>query len=86
MQHLWFYLILINALALLLMRADKQKARRRQWRIPEALLFGTALLGGSAGAVLGMLLFAHKTRKPLFSVGLPVVLILHMGLLARYLS
>lgn len=86
MQHLWFYLILINALALLLMRADKQKARRRQWRIPEALLFGTALLGGSAGAVLGMLLFAHKTRKPLFSVGLPVVLILHMGLLAWYLS
>lgn len=86
MQHLWFYLILINALALLLMRADKQKARRRQWRIPEALLFGTALLGGSAGAVLGMLLFAHKTRKPLFSVGLPVVLILHMGLLAWCLS
>ena len=86
MQHLWFYLILINALALLLMRADKQKARRRQWRIPEALLFGTALLGGSAGAVLGMLLFAHKTRKPLFSVGLPVVLILHMGLLAWYLA
>ena len=86
MQHLWFYLILINALALLLMRADKQKARRRQWRIPEALLFGTALLGGSAGAVLGMLLFAHKTRKPLFSVVLPVVLILHMGLLAWYLS
>lgn len=86
MQHLWFYLILINALALLLMRADKQKARRRQWRIPEELLFGTALLGGSAGAVLGMLLFAHKTRKPLFSVGLPVVLILHMGLLAWYLS
>ena len=86
MQHLWFYLILINALALLLMRADKQKARRRQWRIPEALLFGTALLGGSAGAVLGMLLFAHKTRKPLFSVGLPVVLILHIGLLAWCLS
>ena len=86
MKHLWFYLILINALALLLMRADKQKARRRQWRIPEALLFGAALLGGSAGGVLGMLLFAHKTRKPLFSIGLPVLLILHIGLLAWQLS
>jgi len=86
MQYLWYYLILINALAFLLMRRDKQKARRRQWRTPEAVLFITAVAGGSLGSTLAMLLFGHKTRKPLFSIGLPITLFLHLGLLAWYLS
>ena len=85
MQYLWYYLLLINAAAFLLMRADKQKARRHQWIIPEAVLFGTALLGGSAGGTLGMLLCSHKTKKPLFSMGFPVLLFLHIGILAWYL-
>ena len=85
MQYLWYYLILINAAAFLLMRGDKQKARRKQWRTPEAILFGTAVLGGSLGATLGMLVFSHKTRKSLFAIGLPVTLILHLGLLVWFL-
>ena len=81
MQYLWYYLILINALAFFLMRADKQKARRRRWRIPEAVLFSAALAGGSLGGTLGMLLCRHKTRKPLFAIGFPVLLFLHLGIL-----
>ena len=80
MQYLWYYLILINAATFFLMQSDKKKARRRQWRIPEAVLFGTAMLGGSLGGTLGMFLFRHKTKHPLFSIGFPVLLILHLGL------
>ena len=72
--YLLTYLILINAAAFLLMLADKQKARRGAWRIPEATLMGSALLGGSLGAIAGMRLFRHKTRHPKFSVGLPLIL------------
>lgn len=72
--YLLTYLILINAAAFLLMLADKQKARRGAWRIPEATLIGSALLGGSLGAIAGMRLFRHKTRHPKFSVGLPLIL------------
>ena len=86
MQYLWYYLILINALSFLLMRADKQKARKRQWRIPEAVLFTASFLGGSLGGTLGMLFCSHKTKKPLFSVGFPVLLFLHLGMLALWLS
>ena len=75
------YLILINAAALLLMRQDKQNAVRRGPRVPEAVLLSAALLGGSLGAVTGMLVFHHKTRKPLFSVGLPLILLIHTGIL-----
>ena len=68
------YLTAINALALVLMLADKQKARRKAWRIPERALLGVALLGGSVGAITGMYLFRHKTRHPKFYVGLPLIL------------
>ena len=68
------YLVAINAAALLLMAVDKRRAKRRQWRVPEAVLFGAALLGGSAGAWAGMYLFHHKTRHWYFVVGMPLIL------------
>ena len=68
------YLIIINAAALLLMAVDKRRAKRRKWRVPEAALFGAALLGGSAGAWAGMYLFHHKTRHWYFVVGMPLIL------------
>lgn len=68
------YLLIINAAAFFLMLADKRKSIKGAWRISEATLMGTAVLGGSIGAIAGMKLFRHKTRHPKFSVGLPVIL------------
>jgi uncharacterized membrane protein YsdA (DUF1294 family) len=78
MQFLIAYLILVNAAGFLLMLADKRKAQKNQWRIPETTLLLTALLGGSLGTVMGMRLFRHKTRHLHFSLGLPVLLALHI--------
>ena len=77
MKLLWVYLLLINAFSFTLMLADKQKARKNRWRIPEATLLTAAALGGSLGALWGMRLFRHKTQKPKFSVGIPCLLVLH---------
>ena len=74
------YLITINAAAFLLMLADKLKAKRRAWRIPEATLIGIAAAGGSIGAILGMYLIRHKTRHLKFSLGLPLILFLQIAL------
>lgn len=74
------YLLLINAIAFLLMLVDKQKARKNLWRIPEATLLGTALLGGSIGALAGMYTFRHKTRHIKFTLGIPAILILQIVL------
>lgn len=81
---LLLYLILLNALALLLMGADKRRAKRRAWRIPEATLFAAALLGGSAGAWAGMYLFHHKTKHWYFVVGMPLILAGQAALLLWY--
>ena len=51
MKLLLVYLLLINAAGLLLMLADKIKARKNLWRIPEATLFLIAALGGSIGSI-----------------------------------
>ncbi len=72
------YLYAVNLLALALFGADKRRAVRGQRRIPERVLLGAAVLGGSVGAIGGMLAFRHKTRKPRFSVGLPVILALQV--------
>ena len=73
-QVLTAYLVLVNAAALALMLADKQKAKQGVWRISERSLIGIALIGGSIGAIIGMYLFRHKTRHLKFSLGLPLIL------------
>ena len=74
LQILTTYLVLVNAWSFLLMLADKLKARKGAWRIPEATLIGAALLGGSIGSIAGMYLFRHKTRHIKFALGLPLIL------------
>jgi len=81
MQKMLPYLLLINAISLLLMLQDKKNAIWKGPRVPEMVLLSIALLGGSLGALIGMFLFRHKTRKPLFSLGLPLILLVHIGLL-----
>ena len=75
------YLIVINAISLVLMLADKLRAKKNLWRIPEATLMGVAALGGSLGCLLGMRIFRHKTLKPKFFVGVPVILVLQVVLI-----
>ena len=68
------YLELVNLTAFALFGIDKHRAKKKRWRIPESALILSAVLGGSIGALGGMLLFRHKTRKPRFTVGVPVIL------------
>lgn len=83
MRYLFYYLILINAVGFVIMLADKIKAKRGAWRIPEATLLTVAAIGGSLGTFLGMYLFRHKTKHPKFTVTVPLLLILHVAALLR---
>lgn len=80
-EHLvLLYLILINAASFLLMLADKLKAKRGAWRIPEKTLLGVAAVGGSIGTLAGMYTFRHKTKHIKFTLGIPVILMVQVGL------
>ena len=56
--------------------------RRGRRRVPEATLLVAAGLFAAPGAVLGMYLFRHKTKKALFRFGVPALLLCQ--LLAAY--
>lgn len=82
---LLIYLLIINAVGIFFMLADKQKAKKKQWRIPEATLMGIAAVGGSVGVLFGMYAFRHKTKHAKFYIGVPLLLILQLSLAVLYL-
>ena len=75
------YLVLMNLVTFWVYGADKRRARRGRWRVPERTLFLLPLLGGSIGALAGMRVFHHKTRKTKFRLGVPVALLLWLLLI-----
>lgn len=79
----WF-VFLINLIAFLLMGIDKNRARNNQWRISESTLIIISLIGGAIGTFIGMFCFHHKTKKAKFAVGIPLILILHLGLIITF--
>ena len=72
------YLIIINILGFVFMGIDKHQAKMSNRRIPENTLFLFAFLGGGIGTIIGMYTFHHKTKKPLFKIGMPTILILEI--------
>lgn len=79
------FLLAVNALGFSIMLYDKYLAKNNLWRIPEKTLMGIAVIGGSLGCLIGMYTVRHKTRKPKFTLGLPVILAVHI-LLAKLIG
>ena len=78
MKLLFIYLVIVNALAFLLMLADKHKAKTKGRRIRERTLLGVCAIGGSVGSLLGMYLLRHKTKHKQFKYGVPFILIIEL--------
>lgn len=72
------YFAFITIFAFTLMGVDKRKAKKGAFRISEASLFVSALLGGAIGSVFGMLVFHHKTNHWYFQAFMPLLALLEM--------
>ena len=60
------YLIGLSFLTFCFYVADKGKAKRNAWRIPEKVLLTASFFGGAIGGYLAMYLVRHKTKKGYF--------------------
>ena len=78
--YLLWYLAAVNLVTFTVYGVDKAKARHGAWRVPEKTLFLLPLLGGSVGALLGMLVFRHKTKHWYFVWGIPLILLAQIAL------
>lgn len=70
---------LMSVVLFIVMGIDKNHARLRMRRVPEATLFSLALLGGALGGVLGMQVFRHKTQHMKFVIGFPLLALIQWG-------
>jgi uncharacterized membrane protein YsdA (DUF1294 family) len=68
----------MNLVTFALFRADKKKAEKKAFRIPESNLLGFSALFGALGGLLGMILFHHKTKKPKFLILVPLFAVLQV--------
>lgn len=75
---LTIYLVM-NLLVFFMYGIDKAKAKGNKWRIPEKTLIISAVFG-VLGALGGMFVFHHKTKKPLFIIVVPLILIAEAAL------
>ena len=78
------YYICVNIIAFILYGLDKKYAREGRWRIPEKTLLGIAMIGGAAGAWIGMQTFRHKTKHMSFRTLVPLFAVVHMWMIVRY--
>ena len=65
------YLIAVavmSVISFVLYAADKAKAKRKVWRIPEKALLLSSFLLGAPGGYSAMLIFRHKTKHRYFQV------------------
>ncbi len=74
------WLMLMSLVLFAVMGADKRRAKKGAWRVPEKTLFLLALLGGAIGGVLGMRVFRHKTKHWYFAWGFPILALLQLAL------
>ena len=56
----------LSFVAFVMYFADKQKAKKGKWRIPEKALLGIGFIGGAVGAIAAMQVFRHKTKHYYF--------------------
>lgn len=73
------YAIAINSIAYIIMWYDKYQSKKKGSRVPEKILFLLAFILGAFGIYLGMKFpLYHKSAKPLFKIGIPVLIILNI--------
>lgn len=80
-----FYAVL-TLVTFLVWGFDKYRAKMNQWRVPERALFTLAYGGGAFGALAGMYLFHHKTRKTYFWVLIGLACVIHAGIIIWLIS
>ncbi len=77
-MNIIYYFIIINIISFIFYGYDKYCSIKKLWRISEYHLLALGLIGGGIGSLLGMIIFRHKTKKPIFKILVPLFIIINI--------
>ncbi|MBQ6795820.1 MAG: DUF1294 domain-containing protein [Clostridia bacterium] len=78
LKYFYIAVLIINSILFLMYGVDKFKAKHNMWRISEFMLIAPAYIFASFGAMLGMIVFNHKTSKTKFRILVPLSFIFNV--------
>ncbi|HLY10099.1 MAG TPA: DUF1294 domain-containing protein [Planctomycetota bacterium] len=76
------YIVGISAATMTLYAYDKRAAVKNRMRVPERVLHGLALLGGSPAALVSQRIFRHKTSKASFRIWFWLIVLFQIAVIA----
>ena len=71
MTNLTILILIWNIFVFFVFMTDKVRAKKNLWRISEKVLIACSFMLGGIGALAGMEIFHHKTKKLKFKVLIP---------------
>lgn len=80
------YWIAMNVIGFCLMYADKEKAKKGQYRISEKSLWTVSILGGALGSFIALKKFRHKSKHATFRIGFFLLSIIHLSIIGYVVS
>lgn len=85
-EYAGIYLLIISVTAVIVTVYDKIAAKLLpRNRIPERVLLGIGIIGGATAEYLTMQLIRHKTKHKKFMTGLPLIMVMHIVIVAALL-
>ena len=78
---LLIYLGIMNLVTFIVFAIDKANACAHRSRIRIVTLLGLSFAGGSVGGLIAIYLLHPKTQKDYFTVGMPMIIIMHVVVL-----
>ena len=85
-KYILMYFVIINFITFIVFALDKICAIKKKWRYKEISLLGLCLAGGAIGGFLAMYLFRHKTKKKVFVIGVPLIIIIHLVIIMWFIK
>lgn len=80
-EILVIYLLCISLVSVVVTVVDKLAAIAQKRRVPERTLITLSAFGGSIAMLVTMLIIRHKTRKPKFMIGIPLIILVQLILI-----
>jgi len=80
---IFLYFLIINIAGFIVIKADKRRAIKKKYRIPEKIIFLFAFSGGGIGVYFSMFRYRHKTLHKRFILGIPFISLIQFVIIIK---